>query len=448
MQVRLRVAAALTLTALAAVTGLATGGPVPSALATPTGVRAGATWVRDDASWIREAQLPDGAIALVPGYGWVLPYLANYAALGLARAAGDLRDQADADAAWQWLTWYQAHQDAAGFVTDYGVAGGIETSTRTYDSTDAYAGTFLTAAAATWQADPDQARLKSLARGITQAVAAIEATQTADGLTWATPGYHVKLLMDNSEAYGGLRSAVTLAAALGDSALATRATTDARRVAAGVASLWNPRSGGFDWARDSNGAESTTSWTVLYPDAMENIWAIAYGLATPAQATSILSHLKPLQPRWAEPDQSAPFEAGGVVSQRPVGYWPQAGWALTLTGQTNQALNAAATMSAGTAAQRRTWPFTTADAGGLIALQSGWPATAPWTTSPSAGSRFPRLGAVAILLAILAAAALLSRKTLTRRRRPEGPRAPRRLDPVRVLLDRIADRARRLRPLA
>src|SRR5579859_375874 len=410
MRVRVSVAAALTLTAWGAVTGLMVAGPVSAALASPAGSRADVTWSRDDASWIRQAQLPDGAIEPVPGYGQILPYLANYAALGLARAASELGDRADADAAWHWLAWYQAHQDAAGFVTDYEVSGGTETSTGTYDSTDAYAGTFLTAAAAAWQADPDQARLKSLARGITQAVAAIAATQTADGLTWASPSYHVKLLMDNAEAYGGLRSVVTLATALGEPALASRATRDARRIAAGVASLWNPHSSGFNWAKAADGTSSAPSWTVLYPDAMESVWTIAYGLADPAQAASIVSHLERMQPRWNEPDQSAPFDLDGVVSEKPIGYWPEAGWALTATGQKNQALNAAATINA--AARQRSWPFTTADAGGLIALQSGWPATAPWVEPPAA-SRFPGLGAITILAA-LAAAALLSLLALTR----------------------------------
>jgi hypothetical protein len=382
--------------------------------------------VQAEVAWIEEAQLPDGAIATNPGAGEILPYVANYAALGLARAASELHEPTYANFAWRWLVWYQAHQDAAGFVTDYTVDGDTETSTQTYDSTDAYAGTFLVAAAAAWQADPDQAQLKSVDHGITQAVAAIEATQTADGLTWAAPGYHMKLLMDNAEAYGGLRSAVTLATALGEPALATRAGTDARRLAAGVAASWDPRSGGFNWARAPNGASSAPSWTVLYPDAMENAWAIAYGLATPAQAASILSHLERMQPHWAEPDQFAPISTNGLTSQQPVGYWPQAGWALTLAGQANQAPNAAATISVGAAAQQRIWPFTTADAGALIALQTGWPATAPWAAPLSPPSRFP--GALVILavlatLAALAAAALLFRKTLTRRRHPPGLRA-------------------------
>jgi hypothetical protein len=436
MRVRGSVAAALALTALAAVAALAVGVPVAAALASSAEERAQVTSLSDEASWIREAQLPDGAIEPVPGFGRILPYVASYAAIGLARAASELHDHADADAAWRWLSWYQAHQDAAGFVTDYETTGGAETSTQTYDSTDAYAGMFLTAAASAWQADPDQARLKGLARGITRAVAAIEATQTADGLTWATPGYRTKLLMDNAEVYGGLRSAVTLAAALGESALATRATTDARRVAAGVASLWNSHSGGFNWARGANRTSSATSWTVLYPDAMENVWAIAYGLATPAQAASILSHLERMQPRWTEPDQSAPIDTNGDVSQQSVGYWPVAGWALILTGQKSQAMNAATAISSGAAAQQRTWPFTTADAGELIALQSGWPAAAPWVAPLPAASHSPDVVAI-IVLAAIAAAALLSLTALTWLIRRAGV-AP-------ALLERIAARARGLR---
>lgn len=372
--------------------------------------------IRAEASWIREAQRPDGAIEPEPDVGEILPYLGNYAALGLARAASELHDQADRDAAWRWLSWYQAHQDKAGFVTDYHVVDGIEMSTGTYDSTDAYAGTFLAAVAATWQADPDKARLRALGSGIGRAVAAIQATQTTDGLTWAKPGYYEQLLMDNAEVYGGLRSAAVLATALGESALAVRATIDARRVAMGVAALWNRNVGGFDWAKARSGTISLPHWTILYPDVMENVWAVAYGLASPTQARSILLHLDRQQPSWAKPDLTAASNTDGVVSQQPVGYWPIAGWALALVGQNGGALDAAFTISAGAAARQRTWPYTVGDAGELIALQSGWPGTAPWAVPfPSSGPR-PGLRRITIV-AIPAAAALLINVVLVRLRR-------------------------------
>ena len=43
--------------------------------------------------------------------------------------------------------------------------------------------------------------------GIARALGAIEATQDADGLTWAKPGYPVKYLVDQSETYAGLVAA-------------------------------------------------------------------------------------------------------------------------------------------------------------------------------------------------------------------------------------------------
>jgi hypothetical protein len=377
---------------------------------------AAVTKVRAETTWIRGAQLPDGAIEVSPGTDTIAPYGANYAALGLARAASMLHDQADADAAWRWLAWYQAHQDAAGFVTDYIAHGNTETSTQAYDSTDAYAATFLNAAAATWQADPDLTRLRALAPGIGRAVSAIEATLMANGLTRASPGYQGELLMDNAEVYGGLRSAATLATDLSEPALAARATADARSIAAGVASLWNRAAGGFGWATSLHGTTTAPRWTVLYPDAMENVWAVAYGLASPAQAASILSHLGRQQPRWAEPDQTAASVVGDGIAQQPVGYWAVAGWAFTLDGQRSRAFRAAATIDSGRAAQARTWPFTVGDAGELIALQSGWPVTAPWArTAPLPGTgqlsiwRIIAAAAVAAV-AVTAWAALLWRR--------------------------------------
>ena len=94
--------------------------------------------VRGDALWILGSQRDDGSIALVPG-GTIRPYMANYAAMGLAAAAVRTGETVYAGGAWQWLQWYAAHEDSNGYVTD---------EDGTMDSTDAYAGTFLLAARA------------------------------------------------------------------------------------------------------------------------------------------------------------------------------------------------------------------------------------------------------------------------------------------------------------
>src|SRR5919198_2126433 len=74
--------------------------------------------VRADADWFLPAQFSDGAIANYVDRQAVWPYLSNFASLGLTRATQVTGDRRYSDAAWNWLLWYQAHQDANGYVTD------------------------------------------------------------------------------------------------------------------------------------------------------------------------------------------------------------------------------------------------------------------------------------------------------------------------------------------
>ncbi|HWF52071.1 MAG TPA: hypothetical protein VG294_15630 [Solirubrobacteraceae bacterium] len=320
--------------------------------------------MRTDAEWILSAQLPDGAITTGSGRTAIWPYLGNYAAMGLARAAQLTGTTAYADAAWKWLAWYQAHQDASGFVTDYTVGGDGEVSTGAMDSTDAYAGTFLIAARAAWLATHDRGALRTLGAGIAAAVKAIEATQTSDGLTWAKPGFHIKYLLDQAEAYAGLRAAATLAGATGAGALSQRAMLDAARMRNGVAGLWNPAVGAYSWARGENGAATPAQWSVLYPDAVAQAWSVAFGLARGARAARLMRHFAAAQPQWDEPTARGRFRP---APQR-VGYWPVVGWAFAAVG--NGGLGTAASAKIEAAAEKvgRDWPFTTADAGELILL--------------------------------------------------------------------------------
>ena len=123
--------------------------------------------VRADADWILAAQLPDGAIAHYSDRVAVWPYLANFAAQGLLRATEVTGDQKYLDAAWRWFGWYQAHMDAQGFVADYAMRDGVLTSTGFMDSTDAYAGTFLSAVLSASRSRTGQlAKLQALAPGI------------------------------------------------------------------------------------------------------------------------------------------------------------------------------------------------------------------------------------------------------------------------------------------
>jgi hypothetical protein len=308
-----------------------------------------------NADWILQSVLPDGAIQIYPDNppGTIEPYFANYAAMGLARAAVLTKNTRYAMAAWNWLAWYAAHEDAQGFVTDYTVTDGAETSTGSEDSTDGYAGTFLSAVA---QADPtDPSRLSSLAAGIQGAVTAILATQDQDGLTWALPTYPVKYLSDNAEAYAGLVAAARLERILGNTREATTATTAAKAMARGIQSLWNPKAGDYNWAKFADTSEQTTNWTVLYPDALEQATVSAWHLAG-SHATSLMAAFLAHQPSWSN-----------AATQ---GYQPLAAIGAEAAGTIKVGENGAQAMDQYATANNHPWPFEVATAGELIFAES------------------------------------------------------------------------------
>lgn len=318
------------------------------------------------ARWIRSLEQPDGAITEAPYPSWapslsIDPYLANYAALGLARAALLTHSAADAQAAWSWLQFYARHeQPGTGYVTDYTLAnqpGAHAVSTGNEDSTDAYAGTFLVAAWAAEQLPGAAAQAGWLAPAVDGAIEAIRSTQDLDGLTYAKPSYHAALLMDVAESYGGLVAGAKLASALGQPSEAASASTAAQAMEAGAQqTLWDAATGGFDWGADSLGG-NVTDWGTRYPDAEANAWAVGYGLATPSEATSILSHLEASQPG---------FDAYSSGSTFPIAIW-----ALWAGGDASGAAQAASSMASAASAAGWPWPWTVADMGELIVAESG-----------------------------------------------------------------------------
>jgi hypothetical protein len=326
--------------------------------------------VKAEADWTLGAQLADGAIAHYTDKVAIWPYIANFAAAGLVRAGTVTRDPRYTAAAWRWLSWYQAHENQQGFVTDYTVSvDGLEQSTGDMDSTDAYAGTFLYTTWLAYKTTGDIVSLRGLLAGVRGAVKAIGATTDADGLTWAKPAYHVKYLMDQAEVYAGLRAASRLLSAVGDAAGSRNANTQAARVKTAVAGLWNAARGSYDWAVHDTGARQTTDWSVLYPDALQQTWAAAFGLTDTTRASQLTSAFVQAHPNWAAPT-SSDLTDGRLQA---VGYWPVAGWAMDVAGKSEWASTGAASIRAGALSAGRAWPYTPASAGQLAVLLSGGP---------------------------------------------------------------------------
>lgn len=321
--------------------------------------------VRTDADWLMQAVAADGGIGTWIDKAWLVPYRSNFAAMGLARATAITGDPRYATAAWNWLVWYQQHMDVSGFVTDYQWRNGAWRSTGDMDSTDAYAATFLMAAREALRATGDLTRLSSLRAGLSKAVGAIAATAAGDGLHYAKPTWLFKYAMDEAENYAGLRAAAELASLLGDASLASRASNDAARLKAAFPKFWNPSAHGYDWAIHANGTRATLNWAELYPSAVAQAWAIAFGLVEGSAAADLFARFDAAQP-WDTPTATTmyPWGAGRVD------YWPVGGLAAARAGNPARARAAAASIRSAALAANRFWPFTTAEAGELILLQT------------------------------------------------------------------------------
>ncbi len=295
--------------------------------------------VTSDADFIVASQLPSGALKLFPSAVRIEPYVSNYAAAALVRASKVTQKRSYADVAYRWLSWYAAHQQTNGIVDEFAVnADGSLTDTNGSDSVDGSGGTFLIAVRELWRLDHRTTELNALRPAIVRAVKGIQAMQDTDGLTWALPTYHVKYLMDQSEAYGGLLAGVELAQAMGDTSTGQLASATAAKIKVGVAGLWNASTSSYNWAKHEDGTQIPTNWTVIFPDAAEQAWAVAYGLAPSARAATLIDKVVTRQPQWAKPGSTSKYYNGRVISH-PTGYWPVIGIALQQVGRGTEGLS-------------------------------------------------------------------------------------------------------------
>jgi hypothetical protein len=152
----------------------------------------------------------DGALLFTPDI--IEPYFANLAAIGMTKDPNRMPQVVS------WMKWYVNHLNwpdkwgLYGTMYDYTVSNGIETPTQQADSTDSYAATFMSLVWNAWQSGDKSAQ--SYILGISYQLDVIGGvliqTQQSDGLTWAKPDYQIKYLMDNCEAYRGLRDLASL----------------------------------------------------------------------------------------------------------------------------------------------------------------------------------------------------------------------------------------------
>ncbi len=224
-------------------------------------------------------QAADGAISLGAASDRemrVIPYFANFAALGLVAAYRETHHAAYLEDAKRWAAWYGAHEGKDGTVTDYTGRPEAWKSTGHYDSTDSYAGTYLELLEEIYKAKADLPWLHAQAPYIHGAIAAIYLTVQPNGLTTATPTYPVMYTMDNTETLRGLLAAVFLEEKSGEPHRAADARRHAERMQASIdADLWNQKEECYRVGIQTDGGkmEGLKLW---YPDVMANLMAIAW----------------------------------------------------------------------------------------------------------------------------------------------------------------------------
>jgi hypothetical protein len=182
----------------------------------------------------------------------------------------------------EFIHWYFSRLNypdkygLTGTIYDYSFGGEREVPTGEYDSVDGYAGLFLTLIWAYAKKTGDYAPLEQNRSKIRDMAHLLSLLSDKDGLTVALPKGEVKYLMNNCEAYGGIRAYHMILSLLGEEdetyrALETTMSNGIRR------HFYDKRGGNFFWAV-SRTKKWESRWDKKYPDAFAQIFPITYSL--------------------------------------------------------------------------------------------------------------------------------------------------------------------------
>ena len=289
--------------------------------------------VLDEGYWVSTAQLTcsgdgSGAIAETrvtgPGKVSIHPYEANLGARAMVAAGPRYLPMVK-----RYIQWYLSHLNRPdqygiyGTVYDYDYdpatcIGTYQPDPRTgkapkYDSTDAYAGTFLSLVrhyAEANSADSPFLHSKQTTTDLQLIANAITATGRPNGLTCATPAYPAQYLLDNVEAQSGLQDyAWFLAHVLGDRAAATRRAGQAALIRHAIETqLWRASRtpGMYGWAAD----QLSPSWANWYPDTIAQLWPVWDLLGPSARRSTTWRKFVSQWPTWVGSTPS--FGSSGV----------------------------------------------------------------------------------------------------------------------------------------
>ncbi|MBR3768126.1 MAG: hypothetical protein IKL10_07810 [Clostridia bacterium] len=252
-----------------------------------------------ETEWLASLQLENGAIPMTGaknGEVSVNPYFSDFAALALLDDTEKYADNVK-----KYMDWHFGHLNTS--ETDYnGIDGTIydykitlsdgkiieekiseKDGRKSYDSTDSYAATFLMVINKYYNTTGDNEYIISRSREIERITKAMLST-LHKGLTFAKPDYEVKYLMDNSEVYEGMISAVSLFKnVISDTAyngiLKECEKAAAKLLKAFEKDLWNSHEKYYESGIFRDGkAISEFSWDTYYPCATAQLFPVIHGV--------------------------------------------------------------------------------------------------------------------------------------------------------------------------
>jgi hypothetical protein len=260
----------------------------------------------DEADWVISCVQDSGAVGTTPSGTHVDPYYANLGLVGVL----ELEDSSYYPEVKKWLDWYFANYNeeadnlgVVGTIYDYIKVDGEyipeyinDASKKNYDSSDAYAGTFLSLVWEYYQLTNDTDYITTHLDDLKNIAGAIDATFNETNLTSAKPDYSTEYLMDNTEVYRGYADFGELLSSIGDDQ-ATFYTQRADAVALAIEdTMWAPEDDGYIYWRDHEGG---IDWTEFYPDAKASFWPVIFHMPIPEdRAVTIYNRLKVEQPGW------------------------------------------------------------------------------------------------------------------------------------------------------
>jgi hypothetical protein len=239
--------------------------------------------------WVSQFSQADGALLYTPQA--INPYYSNIAAIGMAKDPNRMPQVL------AWMKWYINHLNwpdkwgMYGTTYDYTVSNGIATATQNADSTDSYAATFLSLVWSAWQSG--DAKSRSYITGLSYELDVIGGvliqTQQSDGLTWAKPDYQIKYLMDNCEAYRGLRDIASIYKnVFGDTGKAAYYNAAADRMQAGILGMW--MNGKWAIYKDGIGRLAAPNMGTWYADASAQVFPVLMGVVTSSDSRAQQSY--------------------------------------------------------------------------------------------------------------------------------------------------------------